>query len=297
MKPASTAAIATPAPTPDIACGNTAGSSEFLSDLYTGLGSQRNDFRNYNLNRLIAAMVIQDQPNQGRNLAVLDIGCGSGVLTQIMTRLGMKVTGLEPNPDLAEAARLRDNRMTIHTGDGSIADQLNQTFDCITIIDVLEHIEDDIEQLHKIRRALKPGGRLVVLVPAYQCLFGKRDVRNGHFRRYSAGRLRRRVERAGMIVDDTRYWNAIGVIPYFIAERILRRELDGDIRTENAKGPLQKAAISFLHFWYRKIENTFNLGVGLSAIAIAHRPENDADNHQRNPSLLKAKAVRLDEAS
>ena len=247
-------------------------SARYLADLYAGLGSQKNDFRNYNLNRLVASLVEGDR--------VLDIGCGSGALITVLRRMGMDAWGLEPNQELAEAAAAREPALHLHHGTGELVDQLGCTFDTITIIDVLEHIEDDGAQVERIRRALKPGGRLVVLVPAFQLLFGKRDVVAGHYRRYSKTRLVGLLREHGFEIERVRYWNAIGFLPYLVAERVFRRELRGDIRTERAKSIWQRALIRGLHTWYRKIENNASFGFGLSLIVTAKKASADpADPH------------------
>lgn len=239
-------------------------SAAYLSDLYSGLGSHRNDFRNLNLHRLIASMV--------RGASVMDIGCGSGALLTILRRRGHRVHGLEPNSALAHAARTRDPDLRIYEHTGEMVNALGRRFDTITMIDVLEHIEDDRSQLARIHAALEPGGQLIVLVPAFQALYGKRDRRNGHFRRYSKRELVSKLRDAGFVIERARFWNALGVAPYWLSERVLRRELNGDLRTERAKSWPKRLIIQALHAWYRKVENNVCLGFGLSLIVVASRP-------------------------
>lgn len=246
-------------------------SAAYLTDLYAGLGSQRNDFRNYNLNRLIASLVTGD--------SVLDIGCGSGALITVLHRMGKHASGIEPNQGLIDVAIKRDPGLHLHHATGADVDTLGHTYDSVTIIDVLEHIEDDIDQAERIRRALAPGGQLIVLVPAFQFLFGKRDLAAGHYRRYGRRQLIGVLERAGFTVESSRYWNAIGFLPYLVAERILRMQLKGDIRTERAKGPLKRTLIGLLHAWYRKVENNFSFGFGLSLIVTARAPRDGRGKH------------------
>ncbi len=237
--------------------------AQYLANHYHGLGSQRNDFRNHNLNCLIASMVTGD--------SVLDIGCGSGRLLTMLQRDGRQGFGIDPNPDLIEMAGRLNPRLRIYEGIGDDIGRLGRRFSTITIIDVLEHIKDDRRQLRKIHDALRPAGQLIVLVPAFQMLFGKRDHRNGHFRRYSRKELIEKVTEAGFRVTRARYWNAMGFLPYLIAERIFRRELNGDLRTDEAKNPFERALVRILHAWYKGVENRFNFGLGLSLICVARK--------------------------
>jgi len=240
-------------------------SAEFLSDLYAGLGSHRNDFRNLNLHRLIASLV--------RGSSVLDIGCGSATLLTILRRRGCAVFGLEPNESLVKAATARDEELRVFRGTGEAVNTLGRRFETITIIDVLEHIEDDRGQLGKIHEALESGGQLVVLVPACQALYGKRDLRNGHYRRYSRRELVGKMRDAGFSIDSARHWNVIGFLPYWFSERVLRRELNGDIRTDTAKSWPRRLVIRALHAWYRKVENNFSFRFGLSLIVTGTRQD------------------------
>lgn len=156
-------------------------SAEYLANLYEGLGSLQNDFRNFNLLRLVAGCV--------RGERVLDIGCGSGGLLSLLQQQGHSASGVEPNADLVSLANTLHPELRIVQGTGADLDRVTGLFDTITIIDVLEHIEDDREQLRRIWDRLVPGGQLVVLVPAFPLLYGERDRNNGHFRRYTSREL------------------------------------------------------------------------------------------------------------
>src|ERR1700751_2869955 len=116
---------------------------------------------------------------------ILDAGCGSGRTLQELADYG-EGSGLELNPEAAELARGR--------GLGEVAigrlEELpwdDETFDLITCLDVIEHTPDDRVTLRELRRVTRPGGHLLVTVPAYQALWSQHDVDNHHFRRYERG--------------------------------------------------------------------------------------------------------------
>jgi 2-polyprenyl-3-methyl-5-hydroxy-6-metoxy-1,4-benzoquinol methylase len=237
---------------------------QFLAELYRELGSQKNDFRNANLLKLIASLV------EGET--VLDIGCGAGVLLSLLAAQGRDVVGMEPNRAIIDLAAQMHPNLEIHQGLGGDIEQLDRQFDAVTIIDVLEHIEDDSRQLQQIYRVLRPGGQLVVLVPAFQFLYGRRDASNGHFRRYSRKELIEKLNAAGFLLRSSRYWNALGIAPYWVSERLFRRELQCNLRRDQPKGLLKRLVAHCLYAWFEQVENRVSFGCGLSLICIAQKP-------------------------
>jgi len=243
---------------------STSDPERYLADLYRGLGSQRNDFRNLNLNRWVAAQVV------GQN--VLDVGCGSGALLDLLRRAGKRAFGIEPNGILKRLAADRHPALTVleHTGAG--LHRFGRRFDTVTILDVLEHIEDDEAQLHRIFDALEEEGRLVVVVPACPALYGKRDRNNGHFRRYTRTELVAKLSRCGFRVRLVRHWNVLGFLPYWFSERILRRELNSRLRTDQKRWLGGRLLVALLQGWFRYVENRWSFGFGLSLLAVAEKP-------------------------
>lgn len=128
---------------------------------------------------------------------VLEVGAGIGSNTRFLrTRVRGRWVCLEPDASLL--ARLRNSMKETEGCEGceSICGTLsslakNETFDTLVYIDVLEHIEHDAEELKSAASRLRAGGRIVVLAPAYQCLYTHFDAAIGHFRRYNRSSLRR----------------------------------------------------------------------------------------------------------
>ena len=137
------------------------------------------------------------------------------------------------------------------------------------MIDVLEHIEQDEVQVQKVASVLTPGGQFIVVVPAYQALYGERDRLMGHYRRYSAAGLRKLLESNGFKVDHVRYWNMLGVLPYFVSEKILRRPLHAPLRGQKKRGSLAAFVQKILFAWFSLVENNFDFGFGLSIMVTA----------------------------
>lgn len=223
---------------------------EHLVGHYTSLGDLKLDFRNNNLFNLLSSFV--------KGQSVVDIGCGAGFLLGKLKTAGKNVIGIEPSDGMRTLANKINPDIAI------LPTLTNQKeIDAVLMIDVLEHIEDDDKQVQEVRSILKKGGEFIFVVPAHTFLYGKRDKLMGHYRRYSLDTARDLLTRNGFHIESMRHWNALGVLPYLVSEKILGRELNS--KSRHKAGILQK----MLNLWFRFIENNFNFAFGLSIIGIA----------------------------
>lgn len=130
---------------------------------------------------------------------VLEIGAGIGETTHSLCD-GSQSSWTCVEPDLALTAEIEKKKengylpsiVEVKTGFLDVIEE-NALFDAIIYIDVIEHIEHDSEELIKASKHLKPGGRLIILVPAHNFLFTKFDKAIGHFRRYNKKMLKNAV--------------------------------------------------------------------------------------------------------
>jgi SAM-dependent methyltransferase len=153
--------------------------------------------------------------------AILDAGCGTGGNLELLGRLG-RVTGLESD---AEARQVAAERNFAPVLAGSLPDDVplaDATFDLVTLLDVLEHIDDDAGALRAAARLLRPAGFLVLTVPAYACLWSRHDEVHHHKRRYTRGALRERVACTGLTVRHATYFNS-WLLPLVALARGLER--------------------------------------------------------------------------
>jgi SAM-dependent methyltransferase len=95
-----------------------------------------------------------------------------------------------------------------------------EAIDTIVALNVVEHIEDDIGALRTMREILAPNGRIVILVPALQSIYGEMDKELGHFRRYSKRTLADRFRRAGFRVERLTWFNRVGVAGWWFNGRV-----------------------------------------------------------------------------
>ena len=135
--------------------------------------------------------------------------------------------------------------------------------DAVVLVNVLEHVAEDARLLADIRHALKPGGRLCLFVPALPWLYGSLDDAFEHHRRYTVPGVRALLAEAGLRPLVLHYMNAAGVVPWFVAGRVLRR------RT------LAPAAVTLYDRlvtpWVRRLEHHWTPPLGQSVLAVAER--------------------------
>ena len=115
-----------------------------------------------------------------------------------------------------------------------------ERLDTVICLNVLEHIEADEAALKAMRGLLQPGGRLVLLVPALQAIYGSLDAALGHYRRYGAAELRAKITGAGMRLVHLEYFNMAGIFGWWLTGRVLKRTLipRGSLRLYDALVPL-----------------------------------------------------------
>ncbi|MEV4534637.1 class I SAM-dependent methyltransferase [Asanoa sp. NPDC049518] len=139
--------------------------------------------------------------------AALDIGAAGGGNTRVLRAHGWRPVALEYSTEGAEVARERG--LSVMRADARRLPVGTGALDLVTAFDVLEHIDEDHEATAEIFRVLRPGGALLVAVPADMKLWSAHDVAVGHVRRYDREGLRAVVEKAGLVVDELWSWNVL----------------------------------------------------------------------------------------
>jgi SAM-dependent methyltransferase len=152
--------------------------------------------------------------------SILDAGCGSGRNMVELARHG-NVTGVELSDT---SVRLARERAVGEVLEGSVMDMPfdDGSFHLTVSLDVIEHLQDDVGALRELRRVTKPGGALLVTVPAYQWLWSGHDEINHHHRRYSRPTLLAAAHAAGWQVERTAHFNSL-LLPIAILLRALER--------------------------------------------------------------------------
>ena len=129
------------------------------------------------------------------------------------------------------------------------------------MMDVLEHIEDDSEALIRIKSHLKPGGKLLLSVPAYQLLWSDHDTVNMHYRRYNRTSLKRVIKGAKLKTEFITNWNSM-FLPIIAVSRLISRRANKELRlNNNFFSKLVFLTLTFENFLLKKTGLPFGLSI------------------------------------
>ncbi len=201
---------------------------------------------------------------------VLDAGAGLGTYTALLLQDQRTVIALENDPLFIEELQRRfgnNSLVSVYQGDLTDTNGLPgfPEVDSALCLNVLEHLENDLQALQNIRERVRPGGNLVALVPAYPWLFNRMDHALGHYRRYSQSSFLEKLKASGWTVERSFYFNVFSVLGWFVAGSILRRSRPG----RDLAGILD-FLIPLLSFLERHLVRG---KAGLSLVAICRRGE------------------------
>jgi SAM-dependent methyltransferase len=148
---------------------------------------------------------------------LIDFGAGIGTFSKRLRTAGYQVKCIEPDPV--------QRQILEEQGFDTLANITSVPDDSVAFVfslNVFEHIQDDSVALREIRQKLKPGGTLLIYVPAFACLWTSLDEKLCHHRRYTKKTLRRLVEQEGFVIEDARYADCLGFIAVLIFRALNR---------------------------------------------------------------------------
>jgi SAM-dependent methyltransferase len=200
---------------------------------------------------------------------VLEVGAGIGNFTRLLLDRELVVPTDLSEKCVQQLKERLGNDLQVHPetldlGNPTDRDWQRYRFDTVVCLNVLEHVEDDAKALSFMNSVLEPGGRAVVLVPAFKFLYGTIDARIGHYRRYTRSTLLPPLVSAGFELERLFYMNVIGIAGWFWNNRVRR------IEEENASqiGLFDR----FIAPWAEPLERWVPPPFGLSLIAIGKKP-------------------------
>lgn len=212
------------------------------------------------------------------NPVIMEIGCSSGFLIKDLVKSfpGATVVGADvvKEPlyrlarDLPGTPLIRFDLLRCPLPDQSV--------DTLVMLNVLEHIENDVCALKNAWNLLKPGGSLVIEVPAGPHLYDAYDAELQHFRRYSATELKRELNEAGFRVVRQSHLGFV-LYPAFVAVKLLNKWLPSRRKTTVVRDQAASTSGNQLVRWAMNFESNylanFRLPFGIRVVAVARRPE------------------------
>jgi SAM-dependent methyltransferase len=199
---------------------------------------------------------------------ILEVGCGTGGNIALLKHFGA-VTCVELDETAAELARDR-NLAPVFCG--KLPDELPefpQRFDVVTLFDVIEHVKEDGASLQTLSSMLKPGGRIVITVPAFNFLWSQHDDENHHQRRYRRRDLVNLARQCGLSLDYISYFN-FWLFPPVASVRLVRKVFPYGESWQDMRMP-NKVVNSVLQSVFsseRHVVGRMSLPFGISLVAV-----------------------------
>ena len=151
---------------------------------------------------------------------ILDVGCGTGANLEMLGNFG-EAEGVDVSAEALDFCQTRGLK-NVKQGEAERLPYEDRTFDLVTGLDVVEHLDDDVAGLREMRRVLRPGGRALLFVPAFMFLWGVQDDISNHRRRYTRTSLKEVVKQAGLEVEHSTYANITFFIPILLGRLFMR---------------------------------------------------------------------------
>lgn len=179
-------------------------------EAYRIMEEMENSYWWFRARREIISMILTRYLAPGSD--IVDFGCGTGGITTRLSEFGYRVVAADNSEQALSVCR----QTGLQTVDLSKEWLPRGSADCILAGDVLEHVEDDVRLLVKLRDTLRPEGYLIATVPAYEFLWSGEDYVSNHLRRYTRSTLQRNICSAGYSIVWCSYFNML-LFPVILA--------------------------------------------------------------------------------
>lgn len=223
----------------------------------------------YRARREILSDYLVRMGNLSPGARILEIGCGTGHNLPMLARFGA-VDAIEIDP---AARAIASERLGKPVGDAPLPELPGierGRYDLIAVLDVVEHIADDVAALAAMRDCLAPGGKILIAVPAHQWMWSAHDVVNHHHRRYSKATLGRAIAAAGLTHNGLRWFNSL-LFSLAVAARIAGRMTGKDDSDDSPPPAPVNALFERIFALERHLIGRVPMTAGVSIVTLAAR--------------------------
>lgn len=159
---------------------------------------------------------------------IAEIGSGVGNFTEFLLRNDhARIDAYEPCAKMHLKNKFSKNPRVncINSNFELVSKSCDYKYDSVIFINVLEHIQQDLDAIKNAYNITRPGGKLIIFVPALQFLYSKFDRSIGHYRRYQKSELTKLVQNASFKIMSCEYFDSIGIVPWFVFMKVMRQGL------------------------------------------------------------------------
>jgi SAM-dependent methyltransferase len=225
----------------------------------------------YRARRDILADYLAREGHLPADARILEIGCGTGHNLPMLAGFG-RVEAIEIDP---AARAIASARLGAPVSDARLPELPGierGAYDLIAVLDVVEHIEDDVAALKAMGDCLKPGGQILIAVPAHQWMWSAHDVVNHHHRRYSKRTLDAAIAKAGLKHNGLRWFNSL-LFPLAVGARFAGRVMGKDDSDDSPPPGPVNALFERIFRLERHLVGRVPLPLGVSIVTLASKTQ------------------------
>jgi SAM-dependent methyltransferase len=210
--------------------------------------------------------IIRASESKIQNPKILDVGCGTGANLEMLGKFG-ESEGVDVSDEALEFCRTKG--LKVHKGLAEKLPFADESFDIVTALDVVEHLDDDVAGLKEMHRVLKTGGSALVFVPAFMWLWGVQDDISNHRIRYTKKQIVERLEKAGFTIERATYANWTFFAPILAGRTLMKitgikPESENNVNVSALNGFFGKI-FSAERFWLKNFDFPFGVSIVITA--------------------------------
>ncbi len=212
--------------------------------------------------------IVNNLKSEIQNPKLLDVGCGTGGNLEMLKKFGA-AEGVDVSDEALEFCRSKN--LTVHKGLAEKLPFADETFDVVTALDVVEHLDDDVAGLSEMFRVLKRGGKTLIFVPAFMFLWGVQDDVSNHRIRYTKKQIVERLEKSGFEIERATYANWTFFAPILAGRTLMKvtgikPESENNVNISALNGVFGKLFAS-----EKFLLKNFNFPFGVSIVVVARK--------------------------